>query len=149
MKFVIRPFQALSTRELYHIYTLRSLVFVVEQNCAYQDPDDKDLEAQHLMMLDGNTLAGYARLLPPGVSYPEPSIGRVVLAQAYRGLGHGRLLMEQCIHRTPDLFKNQDIVISAQVYLLRFYNSLGFAAEGEAYSEDGIPHVKMRYKSAL
>ena len=125
---------------------MRNAVFVVEQNCAYQDVDDKDQEAIHLLMLsDDHVLAGYCRILPPGVSYKEPAIGRVVVSENFRGTKSGKLLMKQSINETLKLFKDQSIVISAQLYLLKFYTGLGFIAEGEAYDEDEIPHVKMRY----
>ena len=148
MDFILKKFGDLSASELYNIYFLRSEVFVVEQNCVYQDPDEKDLVAFHVMMVAGDQLAGYARILPPGVSYKEPSIGRVVVKQKFRHAAAGQLLMKYNITQTLHLFHNQDIVISAQLYLLAFYTSLGFSKEGEEYAEDNIPHIKMRYKIA-
>lgn len=147
IEFVALPFSRLSALQLFQIYKLRSEVFVVEQHCAYQDPDDKDPAAHHLMMMDAGRLAGYARLLPPGISYPQASIGRVVLGKAWRGSGLGLELMQESIRQTRQLFTAQEIVISAQEYLLRFYTGLGFKAQGESYLEDDIPHVKMRYSA--
>jgi ElaA protein len=145
MQLIIKNFEALSTTELHDIYTLRSRVFVVEQQCAYQDPDDKDPVAKHIMMLEGNLLIGYARLVPPETSYTEPSIGRVVVDKTYRDKGYGQTLMKYSINKTLEMYKDQDIVISAQAYLIEFYNHLGFFVEGESYLEDDIPHIKMRY----
>ena|SRR6218665_2328951 len=147
MQFVSKPFPELSVTELYEAYALRSAVFVVEQNCPYQDPDEKDPTALHLLMRQGDALAGYARILPPGVSYKEPSIGRVVVAKAQRGQGAGQELMMHGIQLARELYPGQDLVISAQLYLLRFYSNLGFIAEGETYPEDNIPHIKMRLPS--
>jgi ElaA protein len=144
--FIIKQFGELSTRELFDILELRSRVFVLEQNCAYQDVDQKDLIASHVMMMEDNRIEGYARLLPSGTTYPEPSIGRVLVEKKYRGQGSGTLLMEYCISKSRELFNKNEIVISAQLYLTRFYEQLGFTAEGETYWEDDIPHVKMRYQ---
>jgi len=146
MEFSIKDFNALTTKELFEIYKLRSEVFIVEQNCAYQDVDDKDLSALHVMLFSGPELAGYSRILPPGISYSEPSIGRVALRKKFRNKGSGKVLMKQSLNKTLELFKNQNIVISAQSYLIKFYNGLGFVQEGEEYLEDDIPHVQMRYK---
>jgi ElaA protein len=126
---------------------LRAEVFVVEQNCAYQDPDGKDVVSYHILMESGEELVAYARLLPPGVSYPEASIGRVVSSPRVRGLGWGKALMEVAIAQTQKQFGTNEICISAQSYLLKFYQDLGFVAEGEEYLEDDIPHFKMRMKS--
>ena len=146
MQPVTKSFSELSTSELFNIYKLRNQVFIVEQNCAYQDPDDKDLEAQHVLMWDGSQLMGYARLLPPGVSYVEASIGRVVVGEEYRGDGLGKRLMKYCLEKSMDVFQVLDIVISAQVHLLSFYTELGFFKDGSEYLKDEIPHIKMRYK---
>ena len=146
MNWTCKSFDELGPHELYAILQLRNEVFVVEQNCAYQDVDDKDLKAYHLLMLsDDNKLVGYSRILPPGLSHKEPAIGRVVVDENFRGNASGKLLMQQSIHETLKLFKDQSIVISAQVYLLKFYTDLGFKPEGEQYPEDEIPHIKMRY----
>jgi ElaA protein len=144
--FVVKSFGELETRELYDIYKLRSRVFVVEQNCAYQDVDDKDLTAAHILMMDEGRLEGYSRLIPPGVSFPEASIGRVLVDKNHRGNGTGRQLMEFSIAKCRELFNSKEIVISAQTYLAKFYEQLGFASEGETYWEDDIPHVRMRFQ---
>ncbi|MBL7933368.1 MAG: GNAT family N-acetyltransferase [Bacteroidia bacterium] len=145
MNFLLKSFNDLSNLQIFQLYQLRAMVFVVEQNCPYQDVDDKDLEALHLMLYENDSLAAYCRILPPGLSYDEPSIGRVVVRKEFRRKKMGDQLMKQSIKLCLDLFKNQDIVISAQSYLKRFYNDLGFLEEGETYLEDDIPHIKMRY----
>ncbi len=133
--------------EWHRVLALRAEVFVVEQNCAYQDPDGKDVVSYHILMESGEELVAYARLLPPGVSYPEASIGRVVSSPRVRGLGWGKTLMEVAIAQTQKQFGTNEICISAQSYLLKFYQDLGFVAEGEEYLEDDIPHFKMRMQS--
>ncbi len=130
--------------EWHRVLALRAQVFVVEQNCAYQDPDGKDVVSYHLLMESGEELVAYARLVPPGVSYAEAAIGRVVTSQTVRGKGWGKALMEMAIAQTQKKFEVNEICISAQSYLLKFYNDLGFVAEGEEYLEDDIPHWKMR-----
>ncbi len=144
MVFIISAFEELSVRQLYLIYELRSRVFVVEQNCAYQDVDEKDLKAIHVMMFENEALLGYCRILPPGVSYPEVSVGRVVVSHNQRGSQKGRVLMNKCLEICRTIYGNQDIVISAQSYLQKFYSSLGFLKVGEEYLEDNIPHIQMR-----
>lgn len=143
IEYSIKPFHELTTEELYTILRLRSEVFVVEQKCPYQDMDNKDLKAHHLMCYANGTLAGYTRLLPQGISYNEVSIGRVVIAPAYRGLKLGKQLMEQSIVSCNGLFENPAIRISAQAHLEQFYNSIGFEGVGGLYDEDGIPHIEM------
>lgn len=130
--------------EWHRVLALRAQVFVVEQNCAYQDPDGKDVVSYHLLMESGEELVAYARLVPPGVSYPEAAIGRVVTSQTVRGKGWGKSLMEIAIAQIQKKFEVNEICISAQSYLLKFYGDLGFVAEGEEYLEDDIPHWKMR-----
>jgi ElaA protein len=138
-----KPFHALSPDELYAIIRLRNEVFVVEQQCVFQDADNKDLEAHHLMVFDHETLAAYARLLPPGLAYPQMSIGRVVSAPAYRHKGAGKLLMRAAIDACYELFGKGPVRIGAQLYLKKFYEAFGFAQSGEMYLEDGIEHVEM------
>jgi ElaA protein len=147
MEFFIEEFNALTAKQLFEIYKLRSEVFIVEQNCAYQDIDDMDASAKHVMLFDKDVLAAYARILPPGISYKEPAIGRVVVKKTFRGKDLGKLLMKQCIDQLQDTYTNSEIVISAQSYLLKFYSDLGFKAEGKEYLEDDIPHTKMRLNS--
>lgn len=146
VSFVCKSFIELSCEELYRILQLRCEVFVVEQNCAYQDMDNKDKEAQHLMMYAHDELAGYARLLPKGISYDSISIGRVVNPKGYRKKGLGRLLMEKAVTECYRLFGKDSIQISAQVYAIPFYQKIGFEPLGHIYPEDGIPHIQMILK---
>lgn len=143
IEYFIKAFDELNTMELYQILKLRNEVFIVEQRCAYQDLDDKDLDSYHLMCFINDKLAGYTRLLPPGISYNEASIGRVVIGSNFRGLKLGRQLMENSIVSCKDLFKTSPLRIGAQTYLTKFYNSLGFIETGEPYIEDGILHIEM------
>ena len=140
---VVKSFDNLFPSELYAILRLRNEVFVVEQNCPYQDADDKDLQCHHLMLLQDNELMAYARLVPPGVSYSQMSIGRVVTSPKARGTGAGRILMNTAIEQCTQLFGTGSIQIGAQAYLIKFYGSFGFNPVGEIYDEDGIPHIHM------
>lgn len=139
----LKKFDELTALELYTILRLRSEVFVVEQTCAYQDMDNKDLYCHHLLGWHGDQLVAYTRLVPPGISYPQPSIGRVVTSPQARGTGAGRLLMNKSIDETEKLFGKQPIRIGAQLYLQQFYESLGFVQSSDEYDEDGIPHIEM------
>jgi ElaA protein len=145
MNFIhkIKSFQELNTNELYELLRLRSQVFVVEQNCAFCDPDNKDQQCHHLLLFADNQLAGYSRLVPPGISYPEMAIGRVVTSPAFRGTGLGRKVMELSINGCYERLGLQNIRIGAQVYAQKFYESLGFVVDGNPYDEDGIAHVEM------
>jgi|SRR6478672_10363022 len=144
LHWTCKKFDELSTSELYAIMKLRSEVFVVEQNCVYLDADDKDSDSYHLCgVMDNNQLVAYTRLMPPGSSYPDASIGRVVTATAYRKEGYGKILMQESIRRCFELFDTPSITIGAQQYLLKFYSELGFHKKGDSYLEDGIPHIKM------
>lgn len=142
------PFSVLTAGQLHGLLALRAEVFVVEQNCAYLDPDSKDRSSQHLWAEDEHgTVVAVARVVPPGASYPEPSIGRVATALARRRTGLGRELMRRAIAQAEALYPGRDVVISAQAYLLGFYEAFGFRPEGAEYDEDGIPHVQMRKPS--
>ncbi|MDX2172077.1 MAG: GNAT family N-acetyltransferase [Bacteroidota bacterium] len=143
MNFNSIPFKELSAQQLFNIYKLRSEVFIVEQHCAYQDVDDFDLKANHILLSNNNELIAYARILPPNTNYPQPSIGRVCVSINHRSHKYGKQLMNFCIKETKGLYPKQQIVISAQTYLLKFYTELGFTAIGEGYLEDDIPHIKM------
>lgn len=146
ISFVTKSFHQLSTIELYQILQLRSSVFVVEQQCAYLDMDDKDYECLHVLGYKNDLLVAYSRLVPQGLSYKEaPAIGRVVSHPSYRKLGYGKLLMNYSINNINQYYQSNQITISAQVYLINFYQNLGFTAEGEIYLEDNIPHITMRY----
>lgn len=149
VQFVTKAFSELSTHELYQLLQLRAEVFVVEQQCPYLDMDNKDLKALHVLGYDANRLVASARLLPGGISYDEASIGRVVTHASVRRFGYGKLLMQYSINECLQRFHTNEIVISAQLYLKRFYTELGFIAEGEVYPEDDIPHIQMRLKKEL
>lgn len=142
-KWHCKSFQNLAVEELYAIMHLRSEVFVVEQNCPYLDPDGKDLQSWHLMGWDQDKLVAYSRLLPAGLAFEEISIGRVVSSPAYRGKGAGKELMRNAIEMAYQLFGQQPIRIGAQLYLQKFYESLGFVQVSEMYLEDDIPHIEM------
>lgn len=138
-----KKFDELSVQELYSIMQLRNEVFVVEQDCVYQDADNKDQSSYHFMGWETDKLVAYTRILPPGIAYPQPSIGRVVTSPASRRKGFGRELMTRSIEHTIILFGNTPIRIGAQVYLEQFYIQLGFEPSGKIYLEDGIEHTEM------
>ncbi|MEN9569014.1 MAG: hypothetical protein RL172_245 [Bacteroidota bacterium] len=140
-----KTFHQLTPAELYAIMRLRSEVFVVEQNCVYLDADNKDQAAWHYCGWNGDDLVAYSRLLPAGISYKHPSIGRVISSPRYRKGGHGRVMMQQAIEQTIHLFNDPIIIIGAQQYLQKFYESLGFKQISEMYLEDDIPHITMQY----
>jgi len=126
------------------IFELRQRVFVVEQTCVYQDIDVIDREAWHLSGRDNNgLLTAYLRIIPPLGKYPGPAIGRVVTSPEARGGGLGRALMLEGIRQTDELFPGTSIFLSAQTYLINFYQSLGFVTDGEPFDEDGIEHIEM------
>jgi ElaA protein len=144
MNWTLKKFEDLAVDELYALLRLRTEVFVVEQNCVFQDMDNKDQGCYHLMGWKENELVAYTRLVPQGISYPAyPSIGRVVTSPAARGGGIGRNLMKKSIEETRRLFGNGPIKIGAQLYLLAFYSSLGFVQTSTIYMEDGIEHIEM------
>ena len=144
VNWLCSKFDSLSTAELYEILRLRAEVFVVEQNCPYQDLDGKDQVAFHLLGLVDSSLCCYSRLLPPGVNYPEASIGRVITSSLVRGGGFGRLLLQESIRQCQLLWPGQAITISAQQHLEKFYQENGFVTKSAPYPEDGIPHIKMQ-----
>lgn len=145
ISYICKPYYDLSLDELYEILRARQEVFVVEQNCPYQDADGKDKYAHHLLGRgDDGLLHCYTRLLPPGVSYEGYcSIGRVINSKQVRGMGHGKILMQESISRIHDLYPGIPVKIGAQAYLKRFYEGFGFVDIGEPYLEDGIPHIIM------
>ncbi len=137
-------FDALSQSELYGILRLRSQVFVVEQNCVYQDLDGYDECAFHLFTMENEECIAYARLFLPDLKYSKSaSIGRVVVADNFRHLGLGSVLMEKAIRILSDFKEVKNIRISAQAHLENFYNSFGFQTSGDSYLEDGISHLEM------
>jgi ElaA protein len=137
-----RAFGELSGAEVYEALAARQEVFVVEQNCVFRDADGLDNQAWHLIGRADGALAAYARLLPPGARYAEPSIGRVLTTQAGRGR-YGRALMKEAIRRIESLFPGHAVRIGAQLYLRRFYENFGFNAVSPVYLEDGIEHIEM------
>jgi ElaA protein len=143
MNWRLKSFSELLVDELYDLLSLRSLVFVLEQNCIFHDMDGKDQQSMHLMGYDGDTLVAYTRLVPAGVSYAEMSIGRVVTHPDHRRTGAGKALMQQSIVCIRELWGDHPIRIGAQQYLKAFYESFGFVQQGDVYIEDGIPHMEM------
>jgi len=146
IRWDVKKFEELSAAELYKIMQLRSEVFSVEQNCAYQDADGKDLYCFHLSGFnDENDLVVYSRIVPAGVSFLEVSIGRVVSSKKARGTGAGKELMNKSIEFIKKQYGNVPIRIGAQCYLIKFYSSFGFEISGEEYLEDNIPHIEMLF----
>ena len=148
MEWKSKPWESLTRDDWHAIVRLRVDVFVVEQDCPYPDLDGKDLRAWHVWVEDaagvkGASALAYARILAPGVSYAEPSIGRVATRRDRRGQGIGKDLMLQSIQVAEGVWPGHDIRISAQCYLEQWYNDLGFASVGEPYLEDDIPHIQM------
>ena len=146
-------FAELSSTDVYAILAQRQDVFVVEQQCVFQDIDGIDQISHHLLAWQATagvrSLAAYLRCVPPGVKYPEASIGRVMTARAARGSGLGKLLFAQGVQRAASAWPEHAIRISAQQYLEAFYRGFGFATCSEAYLEDGIWHVEMLRPAAL
>jgi ElaA protein len=143
MEIQIKSFKELSTEELYTLLQLRSEVFVVEQNCVYQDMDGLDQIAFHVLGKYNGALIAYTRLFKAKDYFDDPSIGRVIVSRKHRGLGLGKEIMQASLVFLNENWNAQKIVLSAQSYLKKFYSELGFTAIGEEYLEDGIPHIKM------
>jgi ElaA protein len=144
INWLCKKFNDLDPYELYAALQLRNEAFVVEQNCVFQDADDKDQQCFHLMGWEEKKLVAYTRIAAAGICYEETSIGRVVTSPSARGKGFGRDLMEQSIKTTYSLFgAGIPIKIGAQLYLKKFYESLGFAQTSNIYLEDGIEHIEM------
>ena len=133
----------LSAEQVYAVLAARVAIFVVEQNCAYQDLDGLDTDAEHLIAWSGAEVAGYLRVLGPGSRFDDPSIGRIITTKPFRGSGLGRDLVAQGIERTRLRYPGQAVRISAQQYLEKFYRDFGFVTVSQPYLEDGIPHVEM------
>lgn len=147
MNIKLKKFNELTVDELYKILRLRSEVFVVEQNCVYQDCDNKDYEAYHMFLEKDGEIIGYLRILRRGVSYDEVSIGRVLIKENYRNKGISRNMMLEAIKFVKEELKEDTIRISAQVYVKNFYEGVGFKTVSEEYLEDDIPHIEMIYKN--
>ncbi|TVP81179.1 MAG: GNAT family N-acetyltransferase [Alkalicoccus sp.] len=144
MEWHIKKFEALSPEELYRILQIRVEVFVVEQNCPYSEIDGKDKYCWHLYAEENGEILAYARLLPPGISYEEAAIGRVLVAGPYRGRGLGKELMTQSLVFLNNKMNYSGIRLQAQEYAEKFYSSFGFQKISAAYLEDNIPHVDMK-----
>ena len=145
--FLTKQFDQLSINELYEILALRAEVFVVEQNCPYQDLDGKDKKALHVLGMQNNNIVAYARILEKGIAYKNYSaIGRIVTHNSIRGKGYGDHLVRSAIEATKASYPDTSIKISAQAHLEKFYNELGFIFTGEAYLEDNSPHIGMVLK---
>lgn len=143
MVVTVKSFKELTTRDVYAVLQLRSEIFVVEQNCVYQDIDGKDFKAFHVLGYKDNNLVAYTRIFKPGDYFKEASIGRVVVKKSERKHKYGYVIMQESIAAVKEHLQETTIKISAQKYLLKFYNNLGFKEEGEEYLEDGIPHMVM------
>ena len=143
MDWTVKYFVSLTSHELYAILQLTAEVFGVEQNCVYQDMDNKDQLCFHLMGWHNDQLVAYTRLVPPGLSYTEPSIGRVVTSPGARRRGLGKTLIEKSIAEIFNLFGKTSIKIGAQLYLKKFYEAFDFEQSGYIYDEDGIDHIQM------
>ena len=143
MELIVKHFNELTTKELFEIYKLRVDVFVVEQKCPYPEVDDADLNAYHIWLQDEEGIEAYARALPPGVTFKEASIGRVIAKK--RRLGLGTKIVSAAIDVVKEKFETTEIKIGAQVYARSLYESLGFQQISKPYLEDGIPHILMKY----
>lgn len=143
LKIQIKTFKQLTTDELYAILHLRSEIFVVEQDCVYQDLDFHDQQALHILGIKDKKLVAYTRIFKPGDYFEDASIGRVVVKNIERKHRYGYEIMNASIDAVQNYYDTSKIKISAQVYLKNFYNNLGFIDIGEQYLEDGIPHIGM------
>ncbi|PUU89578.1 GNAT family N-acetyltransferase [Halanaerobium sp.] len=146
MELKIKKFSELSNQELYKIIEARINVFVVEQNCPYKECDNKDQNSFHLFYQKEGEIAAYLRIIPAGISYPEISIGRVLVKDKYRRNGLANKLMQAALSYIKNNFKTEAVRISAQEYILDFYQQLGFEVVSERYLEDDIPHFEMLNK---
>jgi ElaA protein len=140
-----RRMEMLTSVELHRILQVRAGIFIVEQNCAYQDCDGYDLHAWHLTgyATTSSEVAAYLRIVDPGIKYAEVAMGRVLTTKPYRGVGLGRALVTEALRRIAQTYGHHAVRISAQQYLEDFYRSFGFATVSEAYLEDNIPHLEM------
>ncbi len=149
MKIKIKTYRELTKDDLYALLQLRSEVFVVEQQCVYQDIDGLDIKALHVLGLEKGKLCAYTRLFKSGDYFEFPSIGRVVVSKEQRKHGYGKQIMLSSISFIESKWREEKIVLSAQTYLKKFYRELGFIEQGEEYLEDDIPHIKMIRKINL
>ncbi|MEY4141147.1 MAG: hypothetical protein RL110_518 [Bacteroidota bacterium] len=145
MHYQVQPFSDLTNQRVYEMLQLRSEVFVVEQTCIYQDMDNQDLQALHVLGIENERIRAYARILTQSKVVGEVSIGRVIVAPSLRGTGEGHRLMTYCMTYVQQHFNNPCVRISAQSHLVEFYAAHGFTSTGNHYLEDGIPHCEMLY----
>lgn len=143
MEISIKNFNSLSTNELYEILQLRSEVFVMEQECLYQDIDGKDLNALHVLGIKNKRIIAYARCFDAGIYAEDATIGRVVVDKLKRGKNYGHILLKAAVAAIYTQYGTKTIQLSAQEYLIKFYESHGFETRGTGYLEDGIPHILM------
>lgn len=143
LEISVKTFKELNTTELYEMLQLRSEIFVVEQECAYQDLDGKDQIALHVIGTKNDVIVAYARIFKAGDYVAQACIGRVMVKAVERKYGFGLDIMKESIKTLEEHYGETSIALSAQAYLKRFYNSLGFIEKGGEYLEDGIPHVMM------
>lgn len=138
-----KSFDELSKLELYEVLSFRQSIFVVEQKSWYQDADGLDKISDHLLLKKDEQLVGYLRLTPPGIKYKTPSIGRIAVIENLRGLSIGSRLVDEGLKRSLENYMTDKSTISAQEYLIKFYEGHGFKVSGDVYEEDGIPHIQM------
>ncbi len=149
MRWLVKDYNGLTKDELYDILKLRSEVFLVEQKCLEPDVDGRDVFCEHMYAIEGDAIVSYMRILPPGLVYREPSIGRVLVRRSWRGRGMGRDGLSRAIGYTFTEYGSDAIRISGQAYLLKFYESLGFTATSDIYYEGGIPHYELLLKKEV
>ena len=143
MKFELKKFSDLTIDNLYNLIKIRQSIFIVEQNCPYNDLDNKDQSSLHLLGYKKNELVSYARIFPPGILSPEAVIGRILVIKKHRSQGLGFSLINKSLEIIKSDFGNVSIKIEAQIYLYDFYQKFGFKSTGKEYLEDGIPHISM------
>ena len=141
-RIILKNFSELSNNELYKILELRIEVFTVEQDCAYQDLDDRDKDCRHLWLEDDNVILSYVRINPPGIRFPEPSLGRIVTKETARKKGYAETLIKKGLEVIQADYA-MPTKISAQSYLEEYYSKFGFVQCSEEYLEDNIPHIEM------
>lgn len=142
LEWNLKQFNELTNSELHEIFKLRVDVFIVEQNCVYPEIDGKDEKAHHLFASSDGSIIAYARILAPGISYQEASIGRVIVAPSARKNGIGHLLINEAVKTSLKLYSS-DIKIGAQAHLEEYYMNAGFVRVSDEYDEDGIMHIDM------
>ena len=146
-RFIWHNFDSISKEQLYDVLSLRQRVFIIEQDCFYEDLDYSDQKANHLLLYKDNKLIGYSRVFAPGTKYDAASIGRIVTDLGFRGKGYGKDITQESIQFLKNNFPGSDISISAQYRLVDFYEDFGFEREGSVYLEDDIDHIKMTLKA--